>query len=78
MNLRSTACEALASQDLTDTLRGMLSKFVMDRRFPLTVRRYAIDGLAALMTLPRCTRWKKWPGGRTMPSGPTQSSHWPR
>jgi hypothetical protein len=46
MNLRSTACEALASQELTDTLRGMLSQFVLERRFPLTLRRYAIDGLA--------------------------------
>jgi HEAT repeat protein len=45
MNLRSTACEALASQELTDTLRGMLSQFVLERHFPLTLRRYAIDGL---------------------------------
>jgi hypothetical protein len=46
LNLRSTACEALASQELTDTLRGMLSQFVLERSFPPTLRRYAIDGLA--------------------------------
>lgn len=44
-DLRSTACEALASQEFTNTLRDMLGEFVLDRSLPLTLRRYAIDGL---------------------------------
>ena len=78
MSLRATACEALASQELTETLRRMLSEFVLERGLAPTLRRYAIDGLArfddpiAVRTMEEVVR-------RTVtPSMPTRSSQWPR
>jgi len=46
MDLRAVACEALSSQPITRQLTIMLGELAHDQDCPLTLRRYAIDGLA--------------------------------
>lgn len=46
IDLRSVACEALCSQKITDVLIEMWANIAQNNRLPLTLRSYAIGGLA--------------------------------
>jgi hypothetical protein len=46
MDLRNVACEALAAQQITDSLRKMLKDIIEESDYPQTMRRYALEGLA--------------------------------
>lgn len=46
MDLRNVACEALAAQQLTCSLRDILKEVVEESDYPRTLRRYALNGLA--------------------------------